>query len=79
MRWLDGITDVKDKNSGKSRVRVRETWPPQSIGSQNRHDLVTDRQQKQCLGGCRSSCLKKLCVCVCSKYYVIFVLKDVLH
>ena len=34
IRWLDDITDAKDKNLGKSRemVRVRETWPPQSWG-----------------------------------------------
>ena len=41
IRWLDGITDAKDKNLGKSRetVRFRETWLPQSMGLQNRTRL----------------------------------------
>ena len=38
MRWLDGITDAMDMNSGKLRLAY-------SMGSQRvRHDWVTEQQ-----------------------------------
>ena len=46
MRWLDGITDAMDMNSGKPQemVRVREAWVLQSVGSQRvGHDWVTEQ------------------------------------
>ena len=46
MRWLDGITDAMDMNSGKPQemVRGREAWVLQSVGSQRvGHDWVTEQ------------------------------------
>ena len=46
MRWLDGITDAIDMNSGKLQemMRGREAWVLQSVGSQGvGHDGVTEQ------------------------------------
>ena len=46
LRWLDGITDAMDMNSGKLQemMRGREAWVLQSVGSQGvGHDGVTEQ------------------------------------
>ena len=48
VRWLDGITDAMDMNSGKLRevVREREAWCAAAHGvSRVGHDWVTAQQQ----------------------------------
>ena len=50
MKWLDGITDSMDMNSGKFRemVKDREAGVLQSTGSQRvGHDLETEQRQRQ--------------------------------
>ena len=48
MKWLDGITDSMDVNSGKLRevVRDREVWHAAVQGRSRKigHDLVTEPQ-----------------------------------
>ena len=50
MRWLDGITDAIDMNSGKLRemVRDREAWHAEVHGVATvRHNWVTEQHSAQ--------------------------------